>query len=79
MRGEVVSVFDLGYVLERKYIARHHTNMTLLCESKGLRVALLVDKIVGIRSIFCSQIIDLDDTSGGELVFTSIDLENENV
>lgn len=56
VRGDVIPLIDMKYVLEGKYIERNGAVKTLLCEFNQLTVAFCVDDVKGIHRIPWAQI-----------------------
>lgn len=75
VRGEVVSVIDLKYVLEGQHMDEADKKMTLLCEFNQLKVAFLVDEVMGIHRIRWEQLQKPDDILDASLVIGNINLE----
>lgn len=76
VRGEVVTVIDLKYVLEKNHYADSNHKMTLLCEFNQLKVAFLVDEVLGIHRIRWDQMQKPDDILNATLVVGNINLDN---
>lgn len=76
VRGEVVTVIDLRYVLEKKHCEESSHRMTLLCEFNKLKVAFLVDEVLGIHRIGWDQMQKPDDILNATLVIGNINLDN---
>ncbi len=51
VRGEVIPLIDMGYVLEKEYTPIKGKIKTLLCEFNQLKVAFCVDEVHGIHRI----------------------------
>lgn len=77
VRGEVVTVIDLKYVLEKAHFAENHHKMTLLCEFNKLKVAFLVDEVLGIHRVGWSQMQKPDDILNATLVIGNINLDGD--
>ncbi len=76
VRGEVVTVIDLKYVLEQVHYEDNNHKMTLLCEFNKLKVAFLVDEVLGIHRIGWNQMQKPDDILNATLVIGNINLDN---
>lgn len=76
VRGEVVTVIDLKYVLEKNHFQDSNHKMTLLCEFNKLKVAFLVDEVLGIHRIGWNQMQKPDDILNATLVIGNINLDN---
>jgi len=76
VRGEVVTVIDLKYVLEKTHYENSSHKMTLLCEFNKLKVAFLVDEVLGIHRIGWNQMQKPDDILNATLVIGNINLDN---
>lgn len=76
VRGEVVTVIDLKYVLENQPFEQKDHKMTLLCEFNKLKVAFLVDEVLGIHRIQWSQLQKPDEILNTSLVIGNINLDN---
>lgn len=76
VRGEVVTVIDLKYVLEKSHFETSSHKMTLLCEFNKLKVAFLVDEVLGIHRIGWNQMQKPDDILNATLVIGNINLDN---
>lgn len=76
VRGEVVTVIDLRYVLEKTHCEDSSHRMTLLCEFNKLKVAFLVDEVLGIHRIGWDKMQKPDDILNATLVIGNINLDN---
>lgn len=79
VRGDVVTVVDLKYVLEKCYAVDCSSGMTLLCELEETKVAFLVDEVLGIHRVKASEVIPPDRILNTELISGNINLENSIV
>jgi len=77
VRGEVVSVIDLKFVLEGNHMEDATKKMTLLCEFNQLKVAFLVDEVMGIHRIRWDQLQKPDEILDASLVIGNINLEDQ--
>lgn len=76
VRGSVVTVVDLKYVLEKHPIQESFAGMTLLCELQGMKIAFQVDEVVGIHRVKDVEVIPPDSILNTNLVAGNITLEN---
>jgi len=76
VRGEVVSVIDLKYVLEGTHMEDTNKKMTLLCEFNQLKVAFLVDEVMGIHRVRWDQLQKPDEILDASLVIGNINLDS---
>lgn len=76
VRGEVVTVIDLKYVLEKKHYEDKNQKMTLLCEFNKLKVAFLVDEVLGIHRLGWDKMQKPDDILNATLVIGNINMDN---
>ena len=76
VRGSVVTVVDLKYVLEKRHIDGNTEGMTLLCELKGMKIAFQVDEVLGIHRVKETEVIPPDSILNTDLVAGNINFEN---
>ncbi len=76
VRGDVVTLIDLKYVLEKEAYGDIAHKMTLLCEFNQLRVAYLVDEVLGIHRLKWSDIKKPDALIENTLVIGNIQLDD---
>jgi two-component system chemotaxis response regulator CheV len=76
VRGDVVTLIDLKYVLEKETCGDISHKMTLLCEFNQLRVAYLVDEVLGIHRLKWSEIKKPDALIENTLVIGNIQLDD---
>lgn len=76
VRGEVVTLIDLKYVLDEEKKPLDGNVMTLLCEFNQMKVAFTVDKVLGIHRIGWNLIQKPDDLVQNALVIGNINYEN---
>ncbi len=74
VRGEVVTVIDLKFVLDKIHMENAGEKMTLLCEFNQNKVAFLVDEVLGISRIGWNQLQKPDDILNTTLVIGNINL-----
>ncbi|MFZ5965643.1 MAG: chemotaxis protein [Bacillota bacterium] len=79
VRGDVVSLIDMNYVLEKKETAKSEKHKTLLCEFNQLKVAFCVDSVLGIHRIGWNMISKPDSLMQSSLVIGNINLGNKIV
>ncbi|KDR94548.1 two-component system, chemotaxis family, response regulator CheV [Peptoclostridium litorale DSM 5388] len=75
VRGDVISVIDMKYVLDKKPTVGD-ARMTLLCEFNNLKVAFLVDKVIGIHRIKWEDIKKPDAIIENSLIIGNINYQN---
>ena len=75
VRGDVISVIDMKYVLDKKPTVED-SRMTLLCEFNNLKVAFLVDKVIGIHRIKWEDIKKPDSIIENSLIIGNINYQN---
>ena len=77
IRGEMISVVDLLYVLEGQKIPNVKTSMTLVCEFNKIKVGFAIDVVLGIHRIGWNKIMKPDDLSMNSLIIGNINLDNQ--
>ncbi|MCY6484728.1 chemotaxis protein [Clostridium aestuarii] len=77
LRGEVITVIDLKYILEKEIQDDAKKSMTIICEFNKTTVAFLVDKVVGIHRIGWSEIKKPDSIVENSLVIGNILMGNK--
>ncbi|MCT4585552.1 MAG: chemotaxis protein [Peptostreptococcaceae bacterium] len=75
VRGEVISVIDMKYVLEKEQMPEGG-RMTLLCEFNKIKVAFSVDEVVGIHRIKWEQLQKPDSIIENTIVIGNINYNN---
>ncbi|WXR62270.1 chemotaxis protein [Peptostreptococcaceae bacterium AGR-M142] len=75
VRGEVISVIDMKYVLEKQQMPEGG-RMTLLCEFNKIKVAFSVDEVVGIHRIKWEQLQKPDSIIENTIVIGNINYNN---
>ncbi len=75
-RGEVITLIDLKYVLEREHINESEFKI-IVCEFNKLKVAFYIDNIVGVHRFKWEQILKPDDISINPLIIGNILLDNK--
>lgn len=79
VRGEVVTIIDLAYPLEKKQTAGEHQRTTLLCEIGTLKIGFMVDAVLGIQRVSCDQIKEPNHMLNTDLISGNITVDNEIV
>lgn len=74
IRGEVISVIDMRYVLEKESNADVKKSMVLVCEFNKLKVAFSIDEVLGITRIKWNEIHKPSDITADSLVIGNINL-----
>lgn len=77
VRGDVITVIDLKYVLGKEKQSDVKESMTLLCEFNKSKVAFLVDKVLGIRRIGWNQIKKPNEITDNSLVVGNIIMDEK--
>lgn len=75
IRGEVISVIDMRYVLEKENNSDIKKSMVLVCEFNKLKVAFSIDEVLGITRIKWNQIHKPSEITADSLVIGNINLE----
>jgi len=79
IRGEMISIVDLEYVLENKKSEKVNGSMTLVCEFNRLKVAFAIDSVLGIHRIGWNKISKPDEITSNSLVIGNINLNDRIV
>lgn len=79
IRGEMISVIDLLYVLENQKSQKVKNGMTLVCEFNQIKVGFAIDVVLGIHRIGWADIKKPDDMTSNSLIIGNINLNNEIV
>lgn len=77
IRGEMISVVDLLFVLEGKKNDKVKNGMTLVCEFNKIKVGFAIESVLGIQRIGWDQIMKPDDLTSNSLIIGNINLNNE--
>jgi two-component system chemotaxis response regulator CheV len=77
IRGEMISIVDLMYVLENRKNENVKTSMTLVCEFNKIKVGFAIDSVLGINRIGWNKIMKPDDITANSLVIGNINLNNQ--
>lgn len=77
IRGEMISVIDLMYVLENKKNPKVKGGMTLVCEFNKIKVGFAIDSVLGINRIGWSKIMKPDDITSNSLIIGNINLNDQ--
>lgn len=77
-RGEIITLIDLKYVLEKQHKTENKFKV-ILCEFNKVKVAFNIDDIVGVHRIKWQQILKPDDISINSMVIGNILFNNKIV
>ncbi|MDK2866481.1 MAG: two-component system, chemotaxis family, chemotaxis protein CheV [Clostridiales bacterium] len=77
IRGEMISIVDLMYVLENRKNDKVKNSMTLVCEFNKIKVGFAIDSVLGINRIGWNKIMKPDDITANSLVIGNINLNNQ--
>ena len=77
IRGEMISIVDLLYVLENKKNENVKTSMTLVCEFNKIKVGFAIESVLGINRIGWNMISKPDNLTSNSLVIGNINLNNQ--
>jgi two-component system chemotaxis response regulator CheV len=77
IRGEMISIVDLTYVLEGRKSEKVQNGMTLVCEFNKIKVGFAIDQVLGIHRIGWNQIFKPDDLTANSLVIGNINLNEQ--
>lgn len=77
IRGEVVTVIDMSYVLDGIKNPNVQKSMTLVCEFNQLKVAFAIDQVIGINRIGWSELKKPDSITQNSLVIGNINLNGQ--
>lgn len=77
IRGEMISIIDLLYVLEHKKNENVKNSMTLVCEFNKIKVGFAIETVLGINRIGWNAIMKPDDLSANSLIIGNINLNNQ--
>ncbi len=72
IRGEIITVIDMRYVINKVSMANIEKSMNLVCEFNKLKVSFAIDEVVGISRIRWSDIEKPDDVTSNSLVIGNI-------
>lgn len=75
IRGEVISVIDMRYILENQNNADVKKSMVLVCEFNKLKVAFSIDEVLGITRIKWNEIHKPSQITADSLVIGNINLD----
>ncbi len=78
VRGDVITVVDLRYVLDNANASINKKNMTIICEFNQMKVAFFVDQVLGIHRIGWDDIKKPDSLTENSLVIGNITV-NEKI
>jgi len=74
-RGEIVTLVDLSYVLDKQYKVDQEFK-AIICEFNKVKVAFNIDTIIGVHRVKWEQILKPNDISINSLVIGNIILDN---
>ncbi|MBM7562175.1 two-component system chemotaxis response regulator CheV [Fusibacter tunisiensis] len=77
IRGEMISVVDLLYVLEGEKNPKVKNGMTLVCEFNKIKVGFAIETVLGINRIGWNMIHKPDDLTSNSLIIGNINLNDE--
>ncbi len=77
IRGEMISVVDLLFVLENQKKQDIKTSMTLVCEFNKIKVGFAIDSVLGIHRINWNKISKPDDLTMNSLIIGNINLNEQ--
>lgn len=77
IRGEMISVVDLMFVLEGRKNEKVKNGMTLVCEFNQIKVGFAIDAVLGINRIGWKDILKPDDLATNSLIIGNINLNNQ--
>jgi len=72
IRGEVISVIDMEYIIKGTSMKNIESSMNLVCEFNQLKVAFAIDEVLGITRVSWSDITKPDDVTANSLVIGNI-------
>lgn len=77
IRGEMISVVDLMFVLENQKNPKVRGGMTLVCEFNKIKVGFAIDSVLGIHRIGWNKIMKPDDITSNSLIIGNINLNEQ--
>lgn len=77
IRGEMISIVDLLYVLENQKNPNVKNSMTLVCEFNKIKVGFAIETVLGINRIGWNAINKPDDLTSNSLIIGNINLNNQ--
>lgn len=77
IRGEMISIIDLMFVLENRKNENVKSSMTLVCEFNKIKVGFAIDSVLGINRIGWNKIMRPDDITSNSLVIGNINLNEQ--
>jgi len=72
IRGEIITVIDMRFVINKILMSNIEKSMNLVCEFNKLKVSFAIDEVVGISRIRWSDIAKPDDVTSNSLVIGNI-------
>lgn len=77
IRGEMISIVDLLYVLENEKNPNVKNSMTLVCEFNKIKVGFAIESVLGINRIGWNMIMKPDNLTSNSLIIGNINLNNQ--
>ena len=77
IRGEMISIVDLLYVLENQKNPNVKNSMTLVCEFNKIKVGFAIETVLGINRIGWNAINKPDDLTSNSLIIGNINLNDQ--
>lgn len=77
IRGEMISIVDLLFVLENQKNPNVKTSMTLVCEFNKIKVGFAIESVLGINRIGWNMIMKPDHLTSNSLIIGNINLNNQ--
>ena len=77
IRGEMISIIDLLYVLENEKNPNIKTSMTLVCEFNKIKVGFAIESVLGINRIGWNAIMKPDSLTSNSLIIGNINLNDQ--
>lgn len=77
IRGEMISIVDLLYVLENEKNPNVKNSMTLVCEFNKIKVGFAIESVLGINRIGWNAIMKPDALTSNSLIIGNINLNDQ--
>lgn len=77
IRGEMISIVDLLYVLENEKNPNVKNSMTLVCEFNKIKVGFAIESVLGINRIGWNAIMKPDSLTSNSLIIGNINLNDQ--
>ena len=77
IRGEMISIVDLLYVLENQKNPNVKNSMTLVCEFNKIKVGFAIETVLGINRIGWNAINKPDELTSNSLIIGNINLNDQ--